>query len=106
MEIPLISVERRWCCPNCPALDITREARPHVRYHICPAQGGMTVPMVPEGIKAKVSRQEREDYIGKEIVQTDANGRPVMTITVERDDGVTNTLAFAPTAQSRAGMED
>lgn len=59
----------------------------------------MTVPMVPSGIKAKVTRREREDYIGDENVQLDADGRPVMSIAVEQDDGTTNTVVFAPTAR-------
>lgn len=101
MTIPLIATERRWACPACAARDVTNEARPHTRFHACPAQGGMTVPMVPAGIGAKVTRRERDDYVGTELVQTDASGRPVMSITVERDDGHTDTVVFAPTAQAR-----
>lgn len=102
----LLRPERRWACPLCPAQDVTHDPTPHVRFHACPAQWGMTVPMVPAGMRAKVTRQEREDYIGAELVQADANGRPVMSITVERDDGVTDTVAFAPTARSGARMKE
>lgn len=102
----LISAEQHWECPLCPALDVTRTAGAHTRMHTCPGAAGMTVPMVPAGMRAKVIRQEREDYIGGETVQTDANGRPVMSIAVERDDGLTHTVVFAPTAQSRSEMQE
>lgn len=77
-----------------------------MRFHACPGQAGMTVPMVPAGVRAKVTRQEREDYIGGEFVQLDRNGRPVMSIAVERDDGVVDTVVFAPTAQISADMQE
>lgn len=102
----LLTPERRWECPLCPAQDVTREAKPHVRFHACPAMGGMTVPMTPAGVRAKVTRTEREDYIGNELVRLDADGRPVMSISTEREDGTTDTVVFAPTAQARANPKE
>jgi hypothetical protein len=89
--------ERRWECPNCDAEDVTREAQPHQRFHSCPGlRGGLTAPMVPAGTRAKVVAVEREDYIGSEQVQLH-HGRPVMNVTVTRDDGQ-DCAVFAPTA--------
>lgn len=99
MSIPLLAApERRWECPNCPAQDVTREAAPHSRFHNCAGLAGLTAPMVPAGTKAKVEAVEREDYIGAELVQTDAAGRPVAAVVTTRDDGQ-DVAVFAPTAQ-------
>lgn len=94
----LIKVRHFWYCPNCRLEDSTTEVRPHSRFHPCPALAMMLAPMLPVGTKAKVVAREREDYIGKEDVQFDANGRPIMSIITERDDGSTDVMVFAPTA--------
>lgn len=91
---------RRWECPNCDHKDATREAAPHARYHACRGLGGLSVPMVPEGTKCKIEAAEREDYIGRELVQTDGNGRPVMATVTTRDDGQDCTV-YAPIASGR-----
>jgi hypothetical protein len=57
--------------------------------------------MVPAGTKAKVEAKEREDYVGKEEVQTDGEGKPVMSIVTTRDEGQDCTV-LAPTAQGSA----
>ena len=54
------------------------------------------VPLVPAGTKAKLETHEREDYIGKDIVQLH-EGRPVMNLVVTRDDGQ-DCVIYAPTA--------
>lgn len=89
--------EQRWECPNCPATDVTFEARAHSRFHTCPGVKGLTAPMVPAGVSCKVEAREREDFIGDELVQTDGDGRPVMALVTTRDDGEDCTV-FAPTA--------
>lgn len=91
-----------WVCPNCDQMDVTHEARPHSRFHTCSGLRGLTAPFVPEGTSCKVVAREREDYVGSELVQTDANGRPVMSVVTTRDDGE-DCLVFAPTAQLRIG---
>jgi hypothetical protein len=58
---------------------------------------GLTAPMVREGERVKVSTVEREDYIGDEVVTRDGNGRPIMSVVVEREDG-TDVSVFAPAA--------
>jgi hypothetical protein len=56
--------------------------------------------MVPAGTHCKIEVHVREDYVGKELVQTDANGRPVMSVVTTRDDGQDCTV-YAPTARAR-----
>lgn len=94
--VVLLATENRWACPNCTFTDLTHEAQPHVRFHRC-RRNGLTAPMVPAGTKAKVEAVERADWVGKELVQTDAHGRPVMAIRTTRDDGI-DCAVLAPTA--------
>ena len=93
---------RRWYCPNCGRTSVTRELRPHTRFHTCPKIGMLTAPMLPEGVKAKVEAKEREDYVGNEVVQLNDEGRPVMAVTTTRDEGQ-DAIVFAPTATARSG---
>jgi hypothetical protein len=92
----LIQPEQRWVCPNCPATDVTHEAKPHTRFHACPGLMGLTAPMVEAGSKVRVTAREREDYIGNEKV-----GR-VMSVVTERADGSNDVAVFAPTATAKA----
>ena len=92
----IVTPVHRWSCPNCPLEDITHEARPHTRYHICAGLMGLTAPMVPAGTKVKVTAHEREDYLNEEMVG------PIMSITTEREDGSNDTMVFAPTAVAKA----
>lgn len=105
MNVPLLTPEHRWECPSCGMQDVTHEPRPHTRMHPCRALAGFTAPMVEvHGIELKkhsvVHRvNEREDYIGGELVQLDGNGRPVMSISTERADGSNDLHVYAGTAQ-------
>lgn len=104
MHIPVFEIPvTRWECPNCPATDLTRVAGPHSRFHACAGLAGLTAPMVPEGTRVKVTAHEREDYIGSEDVQYDADGRPVAQVVTERLDGSNDVIVFAPTAHSGSG---
>lgn len=100
MKVPLLTVEHRWTCPSCTLEDVTYEAQPHSRMHSCKGLKGLTAPMVPAGTKAKHIANEREDYVGKDLVQLDPDGRPVMNIVTTRDDGEDCTV-FAPAATYR-----
>lgn len=98
----LVTPVQRWYCPNCKFEDVTNEAKPHTRFHTCPALRGLTAPMLPAGTSAKVELREREDYVGKERVQLDPQkGRPVMSVVTTRDDGQ-DVVVFAPTAVASA----
>jgi hypothetical protein len=98
MSVFALAAERRWECPNCDHTDVTREAQPHTRFHNCPGLAGLSAPMVPAGTRCKVEAIERGDYVRGELVQTDGNGRPVMSVVTTRDDG-NDVAVYAPTAQ-------
>ena len=96
-----ITVVRHWYCPNCGKTDMTKESRPHSRFHTCPKLRGLSTPLLPAGTKAKVELREREDYVGKEIVRLDPErGRPVMSLVTTRDNGQ-DVAVFAPTATAK-----
>lgn len=71
--------------------------------HDCPTVAGLSVPLVPEGTRAVARAHEREDYVNGDLVRHDANGRPMMSVTVERDDG-NDCVVFAPTATAGADI--
>ena len=102
MDVPLLSPQTHWVCPNCDLTDVTRTVGAHSRMHPCPGARGMTVPMVPDGVRCKVELREREDYVGREVVQVDENGRPVMSVVTTRDDG-TDCAVYAPCATASIG---
>jgi hypothetical protein len=90
--VPLLTPERRWECPNCTDTDVTHEPRPHTRFHACRGLRGLTAPFVPAG-----TARDREDYVGGDMVQTDGDGRPVMSVVTTRDDGQ-DVAVLAPCA--------
>jgi len=102
VNIPILQPNHHWRCDGCGFEDVTHEARPHSRFHPCPAMGGLAVPMVRGGIKARVTAVEREDYVGDETVQTGAGGRPVMAVITEYEDGSNDTTVYAPLAEAKA----
>ncbi len=92
--IPIL--QKRWECANrCGASAQTGDAK--TPMHPCKNMAGLMTPLVPLGTRAKVEAVERQDFVGREQVQTDANGRPVMAVVTTRDDGQDCTV-FAPTA--------
>lgn len=97
--------EQRWHCPKCGQEEITHlnleYGQTAQRMHACRAFAGLTVPMLPAGVKAKLEAFEREDYIAGELVQVDGHGRPVMSVVTTRDDGQDCTV-YAPTATARS----
>ena len=95
----LIVQEHRWECPNCDFTDVTFEALPHSRFHNCRGLLGMSVGMVPAGTRCKVELNEREDYIGREMVQYGGDGRPYRNAVTTRDDGQ-DCAVYAPTAHA------
>jgi hypothetical protein len=58
--------------------------------------------MVLEGTRVSVRAVVREDYVGSEDVRYDGEGRPVMAVVTERDDGMDRAV-FAPTARVTRG---
>ena len=95
-----LTPEHRWACPNCTATDVTHEPRPHTRFHACRGLRGLTAPMVPAGTDCKVEAVERGDYVGRELITVDGEGRPVMSIVTTRADGSNDCAVLAPCASA------
>jgi hypothetical protein len=100
---PILRGFTDWVCPSCKRTDRTTETRAHTRFHPGPKMHGLTTPMVRAGTAAKLVRNDRDDYVGRELVPTDDRGRPVMSITTVRDDGQ-DAVVFAPTATATGDM--
>ena len=94
MVVPLLS--RTWYCPACDSAARTSDLK--TPMHPCKGLAGLMVPLVPVGTKAKHTAVEREDWIGREAVQVDGNGRPMMSVRTETADSLSTTV-YAPTAQ-------
>src|SRR5438445_12826065 len=87
-----------WVCANgCPAVDKTAGSTPN-RFHSCPALGGLTAPLVAEGSQVRVRAVEREDCENGQLVQRDADGRPMQSVITDRPDGSNDIGVLAPTA--------
>lgn len=95
MTVPLLG-HTEWSCPNC-ELEVRAPVPTENRFHHCRTLKGLTAPMIPKGMSAKVETIDREDYVGDELVQTDGEGRPIMSVVTTRDDGQ-DVVVFAPTA--------
>lgn len=94
----ILDAERRWSCPNCTATAVTRGEG--TRFHPCAGLAGLLAPMVLDGVRCEVRAVLREDYVSGEDVRLDDNGRPVMAVTVTRDDGQ-DRVVYAPAAHVR-----
>ena len=95
----------RWYCPSCHREDRTKIAAPHSHYHQCSKLRGAWVPFVEEGIKAGIKVNRRGDYVGTDLVTTDGEGNPVMSVTTERNDGE-DCAIFAPCATAKVSQDD
>lgn len=96
----VLTLGRIWECPQCPTM--TRTVDASVPLHACPSVGGLMVPLVPQGQKARHVVIERGDYVGRNLVNTDAHGRPVSAVYTERPDGSHDTCAYPDTATADA----
>lgn len=95
----VLVAEGRWECPNCDVTHVTRGAKAtETPFHPCAGLRGLNAPLVPAGLRCKVEALEREDYVGKDMVQTDDDGRPIMSIRTERWDGSNDLAVLAPCA--------
>lgn len=89
-----------WYCPKCDAGARTVDEKQPM--HPCRGLAGLMVPLVRQGVKADLRAVEREDYVGKSLVQVDANGRPIMAVKTVRDEGEDCTV-FPDTATIQRG---
>lgn len=106
-DVPILNPRTDWTCPNCGAVDMTTEARPHTRMHDCPVFAGLSLPMVAKDRAAaarsgtskavRVRPVVREDYEGDEHgLVYDEQGRPIMSAVTEYPDGSNDVAVFAP----------
>lgn len=109
METVILNPTRHWECAACGRQHVTKDARPITPLHGCTKMKGLSVPYVQvvkgQALKknsVRVVLNEREDYIGKENVQT-LDGRPIMNLITERADGSNDIRVYAPMA--KASME-
>lgn len=89
---------REWRCPGCGfelAVDKPATVTP---YHPCSKAGGLKVPMVLAGVRAKLTVVERGDWVGGDTVTLDSAGRAVQAVITTRDDGQDCTV-YAPLAK-------
>lgn len=95
-----------WECPSCDRRSITREVTPQARPHACTGRMGLQIPMVPAGSNTRHVVREREDYIGRELVQlAPETGRPVMAVETHFPSGRVDAVVYAPTAVATGRME-
>lgn len=92
-SVPLLS--RNWVCPSCDSAARTVDWK--TPMHPCKGLAGLMAPLVPEGQKAQHRANERGDWVGRELVQRDGNGRPVMSVITETEDSLSTTV-YAPAA--------
>jgi len=97
-----LTPEHRWSCPNCTTTRVTHEARPHTPFHPCRGLKGLSAPLVADGSDCVVETRDRDDYVGKETVQANGEGRPVMSIVTRYGDGRNDCAVLAPCATSRS----
>jgi hypothetical protein len=103
VNVPLLQpAQHNWHCPMCHSEHVTHEHRPHTPLHQCARLRGAWAPFVPAGVKANLVVNERQDYLGTDIPQTDGEGRVVMSVTTQRDDGE-DCHIFAPCAVLKVG---
>ena len=105
MRAAMLTPEQHWVCPNCDLEEITYLAKPHTQMHTCPGMKYMSMPMVPDGIDAKVELTLREDYLGADAgnAQVDEDGTPWSSAVTTREDG-TDCAVFAPAATMKGGV--
>jgi hypothetical protein len=104
MSAALLDFVQTWTCPDCHAE--WRSPRPVAnRWHHCRSRGGMAVPMVPDGLHAKIEVVKREDYVGGQSgIRWDNLGRPIAGIHTVSDNQQ-DAVAFAPRAVASARCE-
>lgn len=86
-------------CSRCSATALVLATDTRTPMHPCPAAGGLAVALVREGLRSEVRMTEREDYVGGEDVQRDAEGRVWAGSRVVTDEGE-HVAAYAPTAHA------
>jgi hypothetical protein len=85
--VPLLNAVTEWFCPNCSCQDTTPPLPAgSSRFHTCPGLHGLTAPLVRAGTSCKVTAEERQDYLGRELQATGDDGKPYMAVRTTYDD--------------------
>jgi hypothetical protein len=89
VNVPLLKVPYEdWHCPNCGISERTAALAPNAsRFHVCPGLHMLTAPLVRSGTRAKVTAEERQDYLGREWQAHGDDGKPYMAVRATWDDG-------------------
>jgi hypothetical protein len=102
----LLSAYQDWVCPSgCGMEERTQPLAPNAsRFHPCPRNHGLTVPLVRAGSDCTATPVLREDYVAGELVQTAPDdGRPYMSLLTRWADGRQDAVVYAPTARATIG---
>lgn len=109
MPAVILAASEDWTCQFCWYTEQTPKlalapGEVATRFHPCPAQGGLTTPLKPAGVRCEVRPVQRGDYVGAELVQRGRQGQTPMAFETIRDDGNdVAVLAACATAELRAG---
>lgn len=91
-----VALHKDWmCAKGCGSHARTYDDK--LPHHRCREMAGLMVALIPVGARAKVEAVPRGDYVGRDLVQRDAEGRVWMSTVVTRDDGQ-DTTVYAPCA--------
>lgn len=103
-DVPLLTVPfEDWYCPNCGVTDRTPPMAPNAtRYHNCPRLHSLSAPLLRAGVRAKVTAEERGDYLNGDFQATGDDGKAYMAVRVTRNDGEDLTVN-AGLARARLG---
>ena len=92
---------RPYACSRCETTALVADSERGSAMHPCPGLGGMAVPLAPADQRSKAELVAREDYVGADRVQTDAEGRVWSSVVVTTDE-CEHVGVYAPTATVRA----
>ena len=84
----MLDAYQDWYCPNCDMTDRTRPVpATATRFHECPGLHMLTAPLIRAGTRCKVTAEERQDYLGREIQKHGDDGKPYSAVRTTRADG-------------------
>lgn len=93
--------EKHWSCPNCDQQCVSRGVGIHqTPMHTCPGLKMLSAPLVEDGVECKVEAKVREDYVGREDVTYDEDGKPIMAVETTREEG-NDVAVFAPCVNAK-----
>lgn len=101
MSVPLLRAVQEWSCPNCPCRETTPPLPPNAsRYHSCRGLHGLNAPLVRAGTDCKITAEERQDYLGRELQAMGDDGRAYMAVRTTHADGREDLMVNAGLARA------